>query len=170
MSPRKRGQRGDLPLWHQEICFPRNAAFTEELSKGVGGDTGQLPATCESGHYHAVSPFFLEGTPRTLAACMYQCCIYEQFLKSKPGSLWCGTYYPHNSLSSTKIILKAMLGSTLIFFHMWFTTYSQFLICGSRSLATWANFPLTMYVNHSSVHEGWGYQMVFPVFLTGKIS
>ena len=31
---------------------------------------------------------------------------------------------------------------------------------------TWANFPLIMCVNHSSVQEGWGYQMVFPVFLT----
>ena len=140
-------------------------ALTEELSKSVGGDTGQLPATCESGHYHAVSPFFWRELPG-LQLHVYANVIYKRFLKSKPGSLWYGTFYPHNSLSSTKIILKAMLGSTLIFFHMWFTTYSQFLICGSRSLATWANFPLTMYVNHPSVHEGWGYQMVFPVFLT----
>ena len=59
-----------------------------------------------------------------------------------------------------------MLRSPLVFFQMLFTTYSQFLICGSRSLVTWANFALTVCVSHSSVQEGWGYQMVFPVFLT----
>ena len=66
----------------EEICrcdtkksaFPEDAAFTEELSKGVGGDVGQLPVTCESGHYHEFHHFF--GGNSQDFICAYMTMLY----------------------------------------------------------------------------------------------